>query len=84
MPYDDLRSFIERLNKEGEIIDVKFEVDCKYEIGAICRKALWTGGIERNKALLFRKIKGFDTPVAANLIDSTRRYFMALDLPYDT
>lgn len=84
MPYDDLRSFIDRLYKDGEIIDVKFEVDCKHEIGAICRKALWTGGIERNKGLLFRKIKGFDTPLAANLIDSTRRYFMALDLPCDT
>ena len=34
----DLRSFINRLDQEGELTRVKAEVDWKYELGAIARK----------------------------------------------
>ncbi len=36
----DLRSFIQRLEEEGELSRVKVEVDWKYELGAITRRVL--------------------------------------------
>ncbi len=79
MPYYDLREFLSRLEREGELIRVKVEVDLKYEMGAICRKALDSGGVEANKALLFEKPKGYQIPVAAGLLDARRRYFLATE-----
>ena len=80
MPYADLREFIGRLEREGEIVRVKAEVDIKYEIGAICRHVLKQGGVEKNLALLFEKPKGHSIPIAAGLLDSRSRYYLATDI----
>ena len=80
MAYADLREFISTLEKEGEMIRVKQEVDIKYEVGAICRHALRQGGVEKNPALFFEKPKGFSIPIAADLLDSRKRYCMATGL----
>src|SRR3989339_1512145 len=77
MPYADLREFIARLEQAGEVIKVKPEVDVKYEIGAICRHVLSQGGVEKNKALIFEKPKGYSMPIAAGLLDSRNRYYLA-------
>jgi len=77
MPYADLREFIARLEQAGELIKVKPEVDVKYEIGAICRHVLSQGGVEKNKALIFEKPKGYSMPIAAGLLDSRNRYYLA-------
>lgn len=79
MPYADLREFIDRLEKEGEITRVKVEVDIKYEMGAICRRVLNEGGVDRNKALFFERPKGYSIPVAAGLLDSRSRYYLATE-----
>jgi len=79
MPYADLREFIKRVEKEGELTRVKVEVDTKYEVGAICRRNLNLGGVEKNQALFFEKPKGYSTPIAAGLIDSRSRYYLALE-----
>ena len=68
MPYRDLRAFLERLEKEGEIVRVELEVDPLYEIGAICRLALDRGGVDGNKALYFAHPKGHSHAVAVNLL----------------
>ena len=44
MAYADLREFIARLEQEKEIVRVKTEVDIRYEMGAVCRHVLSTGG----------------------------------------
>lgn len=81
MPYTDLREFINQLEQEKEIVRVRAEVDIQYEIGAICRQVLNQGGVERNLALLFEKPKGFSIPVAAGLLDSRPRYYLATGIP---
>ena len=81
MPYSDLREFIAQLEQEKEIVRVKAEVDVRYEMGAICRNVLSQGGVERNPALLFEKPKGFCIPVAAGLLDSRPRYYLATGIP---
>ena len=79
MAYADLREFISRLEKEGEITKVKTEVDIKYEMGAICRIVLNQGGVDKNQALFFEKPKGYSIPVAAGLLDSRSRYYLATE-----
>ena len=44
MPYRDLREFLKKLEKEGEVLKIEPEVDLKYEVGAVCRLALDRGG----------------------------------------
>jgi 2,5-furandicarboxylate decarboxylase 1 len=72
-----LRAVITRLEKEREITRVRTEVDIKYEMGAICRHVLNSGGVKKNKALFFEKPKGFSIPVAAGLLDSKNRCYLA-------
>jgi UbiD family decarboxylase len=80
MTYFDLREFLTKLEAEDELARVKAEVNPQYELGAVCRKALDSGGVERNKALFFESPKGYDIPIACNILDSRPRYFMALDI----
>ncbi len=49
MPYDDLRAFLERLEAEGELARIQVPVDTEHEVGAVTRRALDLGGVERNK-----------------------------------
>ena len=81
MPYSDLREFIARLEEEREIVRVRAEVDARYEMGAICRRVLDQGGVEKNVALFFEKPKGHTIPVAAGLLDSRPRYYLATGIP---
>ena len=79
MPFADVREFIDRLEKEREITRVKVEVDIKYEVGAICRHVLNKGGVDKNQALFFEKPKGHSIPIAAGLLDSRKRYYIATE-----
>ena len=53
MSFIDNRQFIEALDKTGDIVHVKKEVDWDLEVGAIVRRTCETGG----PAFLFEKIK---------------------------
>jgi len=53
--FNDLREFIEKLEKEGELKRIKTEVDWNLEIGAIMRKVHDVDG----PAILFEKIKDY-------------------------
>lgn len=79
MPYRDLREFLDRLEREGEVLRVEKEVDLVYEVGAVCRLALDRGGVEGNKALYFARPKGYSTPLVVNLLSTRRRYCLALE-----
>ncbi len=79
MPYKDLRDFINRVEQEGELSRVKVEVDLNYEVGAICNKNFDIGGLERSKALLFEKPKGYTTPLVVNIFGTIKRCCMAID-----
>lgn len=79
MPYYDLRQFLEKLDKEGELVRIARQVELKHEIGAICRQALDLAGLKSNKTLLFENPGGLSIPLVVNLLASRRRYALALE-----
>jgi 4-hydroxy-3-polyprenylbenzoate decarboxylase len=74
MKYSDLREFIAQLEKEGELIRIKTEVDANLEITEICDRTLKKGG----PALLFENVKGHDMPILANLFGTEKRVAMGM------
>jgi 4-hydroxybenzoate decarboxylase subunit C len=69
----DLRSFIDALRRENEIIEISTEVDPYLEIAEIHRRVIE----ERGKALLFINPKGSKFPVVTNLFGTVRRIELA-------
>ncbi len=69
----NLRSFIDLLRRENEIIEITAEVDPYLEIAEIHRRVIEEGG----KALLFRNVKGSDFPLVTNLFGTSRRIELA-------
>ena len=67
--HKNLRSFIEILHKENELVEIDAEVDPYLEIAEIHRRVIEEGG----KALFFKNIKGSEFPVVTNLFGSVRR-----------
>ncbi len=57
MSFVDMREWIARLDKEGELRRITAEVDWDRELGAIARRVLEKKG----PALLFERIKGYET-----------------------
>ena len=75
MSYNNLREFIERLEREGELVRVAAEVSPVEEIAELTdRMAKQPGG---GKAILFERT-GTDFPVVTNLMGSERRMALAL------
>ncbi|NOT47454.1 MAG: 4-hydroxybenzoate decarboxylase, partial [Acidobacteria bacterium] len=61
--HQNLRTFIDSLRKENEIVEITAEVDPYLEIAEIHRRVIEDQG----KALIFRNVKGSTFPVATNL-----------------
>ncbi len=74
----DLRTFLRRLETEGDLVRVHRPVDPHYEIGAICFTELQQRGLEHNRALLFDDVIGCKAPLAVNLVASPKRFFSAM------
>jgi 4-hydroxy-3-polyprenylbenzoate decarboxylase len=76
MIFNDLREFIDFLEKKKELIRIKTEVDPVLEVTEITDRISKKGG----PALLFEKIKGSQYPIAINLFGSYQRMAWALGL----
>lgn len=63
MAYNDLREWIQALEKEGELKHVKTEVDWDLELGAVARENMDRGG----PALLFENIKDHTNTIGKKL-----------------
>jgi 4-hydroxy-3-polyprenylbenzoate decarboxylase len=74
--YKDLRGFIERLEKEGELKRITAEVDPVLEITEITDRVTRAGG----PALLFERPKGSKIPLLINMLGSERRVNLALEV----
>jgi len=74
--YRDLRDFIERLEKEGELKRISAEVDPVLEISEITDRVTKAGG----PALLFERPKGSRHALLINMLGSDRRINMALEV----
>jgi len=84
MAYNDLREWIAKLEKEGELARIKTEVDWNLEIGAIARENMDRGG----PALLFENIKDHKNTLCKKLftcsLSTFSRVALMLGLPKDT
>ena len=76
MAYRDLRAFLARLEREGELTRISAEVDPVLEITEITDRVTKAGG----PALLFEHPKGSNIPVVINLLGSERRVNLALEV----
>jgi 4-hydroxy-3-polyprenylbenzoate decarboxylase len=76
LPYTDLRQFVNRLEQQGELKRIPFEVDPVLEMTEFADRAVKSGG----PALLFEKAKGSRIPVLMNAFASRRRMELALDV----
>src|ERR1043166_370437 len=71
--HPSLRTFLDRLNRENEIVTVKAEVDPYLELAEIHRRVISEGG----PALLFDRVKGSRYPVVTNMFGTERRIDLA-------
>ncbi len=77
MAFKDLREFIALLEERGLLKRIKTEVDCELEITEITDRVSKMEG-DKNVALLFENVKGYDVPVLMNAFGSYERMAMAL------
>ena len=76
MAFKDLREFIAELESRGLLKRIKTEVDCELEITEITDRVSKMEG-EKNVALLFENVKGYDMPVLMNAFGSMERMAIA-------
>ena len=73
MAYDDLRDFLTRLEKDGDLRRVTAPVDPHLEVTEIVQRVLRSDG----PALLFERPTRGRMPLAINVFGSLRRSFMS-------
>jgi 4-hydroxybenzoate decarboxylase subunit C len=71
--HPSLRTFLDRLTRENEIITIKAEVDPNLELAEIHRRVIAEGG----PALFFERVKGSRYPVVTNMFGTDRRIELA-------
>jgi 4-hydroxybenzoate decarboxylase subunit C len=67
--HKNLRSFIDKLRQEKELVEITTEVDPYLEIAEIHRRVIE----EQGKALFFSNVKGSTFPVVTNLFGTAKR-----------
>ena len=70
----DLRSFLDLLERQGQLARIGVEVDPELEITEIATRVVK----EQGPALLFERVKGSVFPLAINILGSDRRIELAL------
>jgi UbiD family decarboxylase len=71
--FPDLRAFVDRLRRQGDLSVVEVPVDPHLEIAEIHRRVIAAGG----PALLFTKVQDSDFPLVTNLFGTADRAQMA-------
>jgi UbiD family decarboxylase len=71
--FPDLRAFLDRLRRDGDLVEVDAPVDARLEAAEVHRRVIAAGG----PALLFTNVEGADFPLATNLFGTRRRAEMA-------
>ncbi len=77
MAFTDLREFIHALEERGWLKRIQEEVECDLEITEITDRVSKMSG-EKNVALLFENVKGYNMPVLMNAFGSMERMALAL------
>src|SRR4051794_14877493 len=76
-PPADLREWIARLEREGELVRIAPEVDAELEITEIVDRVVKSGG----PSLLFENVRGARLPLLINQFGTEKRMCMAFDAP---
>ena len=71
--HSNLRSFLDQLRRENDLITIETEVDPYLEIAEIHRRVIEHGG----PTLLFNRVKGSNFPVVTNLFGTQKRIELA-------
>ncbi len=71
--HTNLRSFLDQLRREGQLVEIDAPVDPYLELAEIHRRVIAEGG----PALLFTNVKGKSFPVVTNLFGTAQRVDMA-------
>jgi 4-hydroxybenzoate decarboxylase subunit C len=71
--FPDLRAFLDRLRRDGDLVEVAAAVDPRLEAAEIHRRVIAAGG----PALLFTHPKGSPVPLVTNLFGTARRAGLA-------
>ena len=71
--HPNLRTFLDLLTRENEIVTINTEVDPYLELAEVHRRVIEREG----PALLFTKVKGSRYPVVTNLFGTKRRIDLA-------
>jgi 4-hydroxybenzoate decarboxylase subunit C len=71
--FPDLRAFLDRLRRDGDLAVVAAPVDARLEAAEIHRRVIAAGG----PALLFTAVRGADFPLVTNLFGTRRRAELA-------
>ncbi len=69
----NLRSFLDILGRENDLVTIEVEVDPYLELAEVHRRVIERGG----PALLFKRVKGSRFPVATNLFGTNKRIELA-------
>jgi len=77
MKVNTLRDFVRLLEGRAELVRVKAPVSAALEITEIVERVS-KGPVERNKALLFENVTGYEMPVLINMFGSAERMAWAL------
>src|SRR6266550_2813902 len=70
----NLRSFLDLLRREKDLVSIDTEVDPYLELAEVHRRVIEQGG----PAILFKRVKGSRYPVVTNLFGSAKRIELAL------
>ncbi len=73
MSFPDLRAFLDRLRRDGDLMEVTAAVDPHLEAAEIHRRVIAANG----PALLFTNVQGSPFPLATNLFGTARRAELA-------
>src|SRR5262245_29515227 len=71
--HPNLRSFLDLLRRENDLLAIEAEVDPYLELAEIHRRVIERGG----PALLFKRVKGSSFPVVTNLFGTPKRIELA-------
>ncbi len=71
--FPDLRTFLDQLRRDKDLVVVDDEVDARLEVPEIHRRVIAAGG----PALLFTRVRGAGFPLVTNLFGTSRRAALA-------
>ena len=71
-----IRDLLDRLNKEGLLLNIEEEFDPKFEVSAVLNIL---GKEKGSPAVLFNKVKGYEMTVCGNLLNGEKKIALALD-----